>query len=233
MSLQGMPGGWLHPRHHRSCLRHQLHRRNQSCMARPHIADRWSLGVAHDGSWSRNPWSGSNWSILGRWSFWSYWSYFTKQNHIKWAEESEDLQWQAKKKSIVYNVYIASILPMLTFIGFAGLARLGKNIIRGRKFYWGYRYWVKVLMKGFLSLHGRGEIEPRPLGLGALRHTLEAATMAMLPSSCVAWIQVRKEHGNFDRVHHETIALRRSPAGDMDFWHGSDPPLQILLYQWS
>ena len=58
-----MPGGWLHPRHHRSCLRHQLHRRNQSCMARPHIADRWSLEVAHDGSWSRNPWSGLNWKL--------------------------------------------------------------------------------------------------------------------------------------------------------------------------
>lgn len=74
-SSHGMlPGGWLHPPHHRSCSRHQRRRRSQSCMARPHIADRWnrwSLGVAH--FLCKDPWSGLNpveQKISGHWSFW-------------------------------------------------------------------------------------------------------------------------------------------------------------------
>ena len=55
-------------------------------MARPHIADRWSIGVAHDG---KDPWSGLNRRFRATGVF-----------DGNWKDESEELQRQTKEESV-------------------------------------------------------------------------------------------------------------------------------------
>ena len=105
-SSQGMlPGGWLHPPHHRSCSRHQRHRRSQSCMARPHIADRWSIGVAHDG---KDPWSGLNRRFRATGVFDG--NYPTlEQNHKSGRMSLKNCRGKLKKNPSIANVWIVDM----------------------------------------------------------------------------------------------------------------------------